>query len=162
MRFRQLFKTARTANVFLAIYRARGQYTRAGYNAFRDTPNPRETNGPLSIKANVTIVLEASLVSGRPKFTKIEILGQGPRENETRKWRWRQNGQVTDGIAYVAHKLKMGNLTNTLTSVARDWSSASSSPFVTQNDNDNDNLKTTLLNERPRQSVSLDLAIQGR
>lgn len=67
------------------------------YYAFRDTPNSRETNGLLSIYADVT-----ASVAPVARNSKIDILGQGPREN---KWAWRQNGQITDGIAY---KLKMG------------------------------------------------------
>jgi len=68
-RLRQLFTIARIANAFLAIYRVRGRYTRAGYYAFRDTPTPRETNGPLSIYANVTIVLDASVACLRSPET---------------------------------------------------------------------------------------------
>jgi len=87
-----------------------------------------------------------SLVSGRPKHIKIEIfLGQGPRENETRKWRRWQNGEITDRIAYAAHKLKMGNLTDMLAPCRRTgWSSAPSSQFLLRNSHDNDKTIATV------------------
>jgi len=57
-------------------------------------------------------LMPRSLVSGRPKYTKIEGSVQRPSDNETRKWRRRQSGRFADEIAYVAHKLAMGNLTD--------------------------------------------------
>jgi len=54
-----------------------------------------------------------SLISGRPKYTKIEGSVQRRSNNETRKWRRRQSGRSADEIAYVAHRLTMGNLTDT-------------------------------------------------
>jgi len=80
-----------------------------------------------------------SLVSGRSKLIKIEFSGQGPRENETRKWRRRQNGRVTDGIAYVVHKIKMGNLTDTRSCLQ----GMASAPFPLLVFRDNDTTSTT-------------------
>jgi len=71
MRLRQFFTTARIANAFLAIYRARGRYTKAGHYAYRHYPEfRRETNGSLSIKAYVTIVLDASVACLRSPETR--------------------------------------------------------------------------------------------
>jgi len=58
-------------------------------------------------------LMPRSLVSGLPKYMKIGGSVQRPSDNETRKWRRRQSGRFADEIAYVAHKLAMGNLTDT-------------------------------------------------
>jgi len=71
----------------------------------------RETNNSASTTADVTIVLDAS-VTCLWSAAIHEGAGQKPDDSETRKWRRRQGGRSADGIAYVAHKLAMGNLTD--------------------------------------------------
>jgi len=163
-RLRQLFSTARIANAFPAIYRARGRYTRAGHYAFYDTPNPGERRTVPSQPTLRSSLMPRSLVSGHPKYTKIANSVQSPSDNETRKWRRRQSGRSADRIAYVAYKLAMGNLTDTrpreqgmILGLVLSARSPRRHPKTTT---------TTLENERlyakSDRSDSLDLAIQGR
>jgi len=63
-----------------------GRCTRASRYAFRDTPNPGERQTvPYQLRPALRSSLSPqSLVSGRPKLTKIESSGQSPIVNETR------------------------------------------------------------------------------
>jgi len=78
----------------------------AGHYAFYDTPNPGERRTvPYPLRPTLrSSWMPRSLVSGRPKYTKFASSVQCPSDNETRKWRRRQNGRSADRIAYVAYR----------------------------------------------------------
>jgi len=166
-RRRQFFSTAREANAIPAIYRARGRYTRVGRYAFYNTPNPEERRTvPYRLRPTLrSSLMPRSLVSGRPKYAKIESSVQRPGDNETRKWRRRQSGRSADGIAYVAYNYAMGNFTDTRSRgqgmILGLVLSFESRRRHTQRQRQRLSTTTTHY-ERPHQSESLDLAIQGR
>jgi len=115
-----------------AIYRACGRYTRAGRYAFYNTPNPEERQTvPYRLRSTLrSSLMPRSLLSGRPKYTRIESSVQRPSDNKTQKWRRRQNGRSADGIAYVAYNYAMGNLTDRSWSQIKGWSSVPSSQVL--------------------------------
>jgi len=130
----------------------------------RHPESRRETNGSLSIKAHVTIVLDASVACLRsPETHENRKLRAKPERQRNTKWR--QNGRFTDGIAYVAHNIEMGSPILAPSSKGMILGSVLSvlSTRQTRHALKTTTIKrTTFLDKRPRQSECLDLTIQGR
>jgi len=135
-----LFDSTYSKRIPRDLQRTWSIYERRSLRVSRHLESRRETNGSLSITVDVTIVLDSS-VACLPS----------PEMHENRKFRtkpeWQRNmkmataiERVADGIAYVAHNLEMGNLTDTRSFLEGDEPRFRSLDVISatnlQNDND--------------------------